>query len=39
MTHVNKQEDPVTVVPGEFLGFHHPSGEMHILDSSAWNAF
>jgi predicted lipase len=38
VTHVNNQEDPVPVVPGRFLGFHHPSGEIHILDSGAWNA-
>jgi predicted lipase len=38
VTHVNNQEDPVPVVPGEFLGFHHPSGEIHILDSGAWDA-
>jgi len=26
VTHMNNQEDPVPVVLGEFLGFHHPSG-------------
>ena len=38
VTHVNNQEDPVPVVPGELLGFHHPSGEIHIQDSGAWDA-
>jgi len=38
VTHVNNQEYPVPVVPGEFLGFHHPSGDIHILDSGAWDA-
>ncbi|KAF8493055.1 lipase [Russula emetica] len=38
VTHVNNQEDPVPTVPGEFLGFHHPSGEIHIQDSGAWDA-
>ena len=38
VTHVNNQEDPVPTVPGQFLGFQHPSGEIHILDSGAWNA-
>jgi predicted lipase len=38
VTHVNNQEDPVPIVPGRFLGFHHPSGEIHILDSGAWDA-
>ncbi|SRR6266849_5263878 len=38
VTHVNNQEDPVPVMPGKFLGFHHPSGEIHILASGAWDA-
>jgi hypothetical protein len=38
VTHVNNQEDPVPTVPGRFLGFHHPSGEIHIQDSGAWDA-
>jgi predicted lipase len=38
VTHVNNQEDPVPVVPGKVLGFHHPSGEIHIQDSGAWDA-
>ena len=38
VTHVNNQEDPIPTVPGMFLGFHHPSGEIHIQDSGAWDA-
>jgi predicted lipase len=38
VTHVNNREDPIPVVPGMSLGFHHPSGEIHILDSGAWDA-
>ena len=38
VTHVNNQEDPIPIVPGMFLGFHHPSGEVHIQDSDAWDA-
>jgi predicted lipase len=38
VTHVNNQEDPIPTVPGMFLGFHHPSGEVHIQDSGAWDA-
>jgi len=38
VTHVNNQEDPVPIVPGRILGFHHPSGEIHIQDSGAWDA-
>jgi hypothetical protein len=38
LTHVNNREDPVPIVPGRFLGFVHPSGEVHIQDSGAWDA-
>ena len=37
VTHVNNREDPVPVVPPIFFGFHHPSGEIHIQDSGAWD--
>ena len=38
VTHVNNEKDPVPIVPGRFLGFHHPSGEIHIQDSGEWDA-
>ncbi|PIL24780.1 hypothetical protein GSI_12666 [Ganoderma sinense ZZ0214-1] len=38
VTHINNQEDPIPILPGRFLGFHHPSGEIHIQDSLAWVA-
>lgn len=38
LTHINNKEDPVPILPGMFLGFHHPSGEAHIQDSGAWDA-
>ncbi|KAI0075336.1 lipase class 3 family protein [Panus rudis PR-1116 ss-1] len=38
LTHINNKEDPIPIVPGKFLGFHHPSGEVHIQDSGAWEA-
>ena len=38
VTHVNNMEDPIPTVPGMFLKFHHPSGEIHIQDSGAWDA-
>jgi predicted lipase len=38
LTHVNNKEDPIPILPGMFLGFHHPSGEVHIQDSEAWDA-
>jgi hypothetical protein len=30
VTHINNKQDPVPILPGRFLGFHHPSGEVHI---------
>ncbi|OBZ72588.1 Lipase [Grifola frondosa] len=36
VTHVNNKEDIVPILPGRFLGFHHPSGEVHIEDSGEW---
>jgi len=38
LTHINNKEDPVPILPGKFLGFHHPSGEVHIEDSNAWDS-
>ena len=38
LTRINNKEDIVPIVPGRFLGFHHPSGEVHIQDSGAWDA-
>ena len=35
--HVNNKEDPVPVLPPIDLGFHHPSGEVHIQDSGEWD--
>ncbi|KAF9466208.1 lipase class 3 family protein [Collybia nuda] len=36
VSHVNNQDDIVPIVPGRFLGFAHPKGEKHIVDSGAW---
>lgn len=38
MTHINNKEDLVPILPGMFLGFVHPSGEVHIEDSGEWAA-
>ncbi|KAK0466791.1 alpha/beta-hydrolase [Desarmillaria tabescens] len=38
VSHVNNKKDPIPILPGRFLGFHHPSGEKHITDSNAWVA-
>ncbi|THH12072.1 hypothetical protein EW145_g246 [Phellinidium pouzarii] len=38
LTHVNNKKDPVPLLPGRSLGFYHPSGEVHIQNSNAWDA-
>ncbi|GAW07198.1 lipase class 3 family protein [Lentinula edodes] len=38
LSHINNKEDPVPILPGEFLGFVHPSGEKHIMDDNSWVA-
>jgi hypothetical protein len=29
---INHDHDPIPTVPGRFLGFQHPSGEIHLSD-------
>lgn len=36
LTHINNKKDPIPIVPGRFLGFHHPSGEVHIMSDNSW---
>ena len=36
VTHINNKKDPVPILPGRFLGYHHALGEVHIADSNAW---
>ncbi|KAH9933634.1 alpha/beta-hydrolase [Epithele typhae] len=36
VTHVNNKQDIVPTLPYVFLGFHHPSGEIHIVDPESW---
>ncbi|TFY81188.1 hypothetical protein EWM64_g2823 [Hericium alpestre] len=38
LTHINNEEDPIPIVPGKFLGYVHPVGEIHIQDSGSWEA-
>ncbi|KAJ7460772.1 lipase [Mycena latifolia] len=39
VTHINNKDDPVPTLPGLILGFHHPTGEIHIQDdTNAWDA-
>ena len=38
LTRVNNKQDVVPTVPPQLLGFQHPSGEIHIQESNAWDA-
>jgi len=38
VTHITNKKDPVPIVPGIDLGFHHPSGEVHINEAGTFNA-
>ena len=38
LTHINNEEDPIPTVPMTFLGYVHPSGEVHITDSGPWES-
>ena len=35
---INNESDPIPIVPGRFLGFRHPSGEVHIDKAGVWLA-
>ena len=37
VTRITNKEDPIPINPGRFLGYVHPSGEVHIEDSNAWD--
>ncbi|KAF8167182.1 lipase class 3 family protein [Crassisporium funariophilum] len=36
LTHINNKQDFVPILPGRFLGYAHPSGEVHIKDNDQW---
>ncbi|KAF8882767.1 lipase class 3 family protein [Gymnopilus junonius] len=36
LTRINNKKDIVPIVPGRFLGYHHPSGEVHIMANNQW---
>jgi len=36
LTHTNNKHDAVPILPGRFLGFRHPGGEIHIESSGSW---
>ncbi|KLO05760.1 lipase [Schizopora paradoxa] len=35
---ITNKKDPVPINPGKFLGYHHPSGEVHIEETNAWDS-
>lgn len=36
VTYINNKEDIVPILPGKFLGYAHPNGELHIKDDNSW---
>jgi len=36
LTRITNKKDPVPILPGRFLGFHHPSGEIHIESDNSF---
>ncbi|KAF8799866.1 lipase class 3 family protein [Phlegmacium glaucopus] len=36
VTHINNKKDVVPILPGRHLGYHHPSGEVHIREKDEW---
>ncbi|KAF8633862.1 hypothetical protein AX15_001197 [Amanita polypyramis BW_CC] len=37
LTHINNKRDPIPTLPGRFLHYHHPSGEVHITETGSWD--
>ena len=38
VTHINNKKDLVPTLPGKFLDYAHPAGEIHIQESGGWDA-
>ncbi|KAF8347909.1 lipase class 3 family protein [Amanita rubescens] len=38
LTHINNMKDPIPIVPGKFVGYVHPSGEVHITEKGPWES-
>ncbi|KAK0466793.1 alpha/beta-hydrolase [Desarmillaria tabescens] len=38
ISHINNKQDPIPILPGMALGFHQPSGEIHIDSDDNWNS-
>jgi len=36
LTHINNLKDPMPIIPGKFMGYVHPAGEVHIEASGKW---
>ncbi|GLB44369.1 putative alpha beta-hydrolase [Lyophyllum shimeji] len=36
VTRINNREDYIPIMPGQSMGYSHPSGEVHIQDSGVW---
>ncbi|KXN88006.1 Lipase [Leucoagaricus sp. SymC.cos] len=36
LTRITNKKDVVPIIPGRFLGFHHPSSEIHIQDDGSF---
>lgn len=36
LTHINNKRDFIPILPGHFLGFSHPQGEVHIQRDQSW---
>jgi hypothetical protein len=36
LVRIDNKDDPVPILPGRFLGFKHPSGEIHIKSDGSW---
>jgi len=36
LTHITNKKDPVPIIPGRFLGFHHPANEIHIQSDGSF---
>jgi hypothetical protein len=36
LEHINNQKDFIPIIPAEFLGYRHPSGQVHIREDESW---
>ncbi|KAG9024912.1 hypothetical protein FRB95_010883 [Tulasnella sp. JGI-2019a] len=38
ITRITHTYDPIPIVPGRGLGYHHPTGEIHVNNAGTWNS-